>query len=293
MSSAAPHPELPMLELDGLVVRFGSFRALDGVSLSVRQGEILGFLGPNGAGKTTTMKILTGQLRPTRGSVRVLGQDLVHRFHRIKPLFGYVPDFDNHFEELTAVENLRFYARLYGCRRSRIKELLAEVGLENEGRIRVRHFSKGMKKKLTIARELLHAPRILFLDEPTANLDVHSAHKIRLLLLRLRDTGGTVFVSTHNMDEAEELCDRIALVDRGRIVEVSTPLQFKAAHAENLVDVHYNDGSADRRVTLRMADPEDRERLRSLIGTTESLAIHTKEFNFRQVFLKLTGRDFE
>ncbi|MBZ0252975.1 MAG: ABC transporter ATP-binding protein, partial [Candidatus Methylomirabilis sp.] len=238
------------------------------------------------------IKVLTGQLAPAAGRVRVAGYDLESEFHKIKPLFGYVPDFDNHFEEFTAEENLRFYCGLYGADPKGVDDVLARVELSAEKKNKVRAFSKGMKKKLSLAREMLHHPKILYLDEPTANLDVHSTQNVRRMLMGMRDQGTTVFVTTHNMEEAEEVCDRIAIIDHGKVVEVNSPLMFKAAHTENLVDVVYDEDGKERRVTLKMSLAADRERLAGLIASGQLLTIHSKEFNFKQVFLKLTGREF-
>jgi len=282
----------PVLEIHDLHVHFGDFRAVDGISVSVKAGEIFGFLGPNGAGKTTTIKVLTGQLPATSGRIRVRGHDLATEFQQIKPHFGYVPDFDNHFDDFTAYENLRFYADLYGADRTRIDYVLGKVELSDARDVQSRNYSKGMKKKLAIAREMLHHPDILFLDEPTANLDVHSTENIRQMLMEMRDQGTTVFVTTHNMEEAEEICDRIAIIDRGKVVEVNSPLMFKAEHTENLVDVVYDEDGRERRLTLKMNREEDRHRLAQLIESGMLLAIHSKEFNFKQVFLRLTGRHF-
>jgi ABC-2 type transport system ATP-binding protein len=224
--------------------------------------------------------------------VAVAGIDIQVDFQAIKPLFGYVPDFDNHFEELTAYQNLCFFGRLYGVAVTRVDEVLREVELVDEKGQKVRNFSKGMKKKLTIAREILHTPLILYLDEPTANLDVHSSDLIRHLLRRLRDHGTTVFCTTHNMEEAEEVCDRIAILDRGRIVDIDTPENFKNKHAAQIVHAVFRKGSGQESLRLSMECQEHREVLAEKVKAGEVLSIHSGEFNFREVFLKLTGREF-
>ena len=226
-----------MLDVKGLTVRFGSFVALNRISLCLKPGEIFGFLGPNGAGKTTTLKVLTGQVRPLEGAVLLGGRNLWESFDDLKGRFGYVPDFDNHLEELTALQNLTLFCQLYRTGVERAREALETVGLAVERNQKVKNFSKGMKKKLTIAREILHLPDLLYLDEPTANLDVHSTAVIRDLLQRLAGDGATVFCTTHNMEEAEELCDRIAFLDQGKIVDVDTPEGFRTRYAEPLVRV--------------------------------------------------------
>ena len=282
-----------MLQIRDLHVQFGRFEAVRGISLEVQRGEIFGFLGPNGAGKTTTIRVLTGQIPPRAGSIRLAGHDLLRSFEKIKPLLGYVPDFDNHFEDFTADENMRLYAGLYGAEPGRVAEALQRVELIDERRVKVKNYSKGMKKKLTLAREMLHRPEIMLLDEPTANLDVHSKHSVRELLREIADSGRTIFLTTHDMEEAEEICDRMCVIDQGRVVEINTPHMFKSAHAENLVYAAYEEDGRERRVTLRMNDENDRRRLAELIQQGSLRAVHSKEFNFRQVFLKLTGRKFE
>jgi ABC-2 type transport system ATP-binding protein len=281
-----------MISIENLAVQFGTFTAVDTISLETRPGEIYGFLGPNGAGKTTTIRVLTGQIRPTSGKVTIAGMDLQGSFEAIKPLFGYIPDFDNHFEELTASQNLTFFARLYRVPLIRVDEVLKQVELTEERGQRVRNFSKGMKKKLVIAREILHNPLILYLDEPTANLDVHSSDVIRQLLRRLRDQGATVFCTTHNMEEAEEICDRVAILDRGRIVDIDTPANFKSKHAAQVLHVVFSRDGGQESLRLSMDREGDREMLAEKIRAGEVLSIHSGEFNFKEVFLKLTGREF-
>ena len=281
-----------MLQINGLTVRFGSFKAVNDISFGVRPGEIFGFLGPNGAGKTTTLKVLTGQIRPQAGSVRLRGLDLWDHFEALKPLFGYVADFDNHLEELSAYRNLALFCRLYRTPQERALEVLDTVELLTEKDQKVKNFSKGMKKKLTIAREILHAPRLLYLDEPTANLDVHSTAVIRTLLKKLSEQGTSVFCTTHNMEEAEELCARIALLDQGRIVGVDTPEQFKRDYAEPALRVVVQ-GSDERKVFwLHLDRKSDRTLLAEYIRRGEVVDIQSHSPSFKDVFLKLTGRDF-
>src|SRR5688572_1614483 len=187
------------IELDDLVVRYGSYTAVDHLSLAVRTGEVFGLLGPNGAGKTTTFSCLTRQIPITAGTVRLLGHDVAREFAAVKPRFGYVPDVENHFDEFTAAQNLRIYADLYRVPHSRIDECLEKVELLREKNLPVRGYSKGMRKKLLLARELMHEPQVLLLDEPTANLDVHSTEQIRYLIKGLAAKGVTVLITTHNM----------------------------------------------------------------------------------------------
>lgn len=206
--------------------------ALQGISFSVREGEILGLLGPNGAGKTTTIKILTTLLTPTSGEVRILGLDPVKEFKRLRSQINFILGGErNLYWRLSAYDNLAYFADLYKVPRqvqkSRIPQLLELVGLTEVAHRRVETFSKGMKQKLQIARGLVNEPRILFLDEPTIGLDPVSARQLRDILHNLKRQGTTILLTTHYMPEADELCDRIAFIDKGLISVLDTPEELK------------------------------------------------------------------
>jgi ABC-2 type transport system ATP-binding protein len=219
------------IQAQNLTRDFDGFRAVDGISFTVNPGEIFGFLGPNGAGKTTTIKMLTGQLRPTTGQAWVAGCDVVSERQRLKPQIGVVFDSQNIYERLSARENLVFFARLYGVKKARVREVLLQVGLEDRAGDKVRKYSNGMKQRLLIARALLHEPKVLFLDEPTRGLDPGIAREIRQIVSDLaKHEGVTVFLTTHYMDEADKLSDRVAILERGRIVAQDSPAQLKAAY---------------------------------------------------------------
>jgi ABC-type multidrug transport system ATPase subunit len=213
-------PPEPIVRLEAITVRYGSFVALDGLDLDLHRGEVVGLLGPNGAGKSTTLRVLVGQQRPSSGRVRVAGYDLTRDWAAVKPLFGYVPDRANHFEEFSGRRNLRLFAGLYGLPSGRADECLDQVGLAEAGDVPVRAYSLGMRRKLLLARALLHRPRLLYLDEPTANLDAPSAARVRELLRGLAAAGCTVLLTTHDLAEAEEVCDRVAVLGRGRLVSL-------------------------------------------------------------------------
>lgn len=215
------------IETDNLTRTFDGVPAVDRLTFAVAPGETFGFLGPNGAGKTTTIKILTGQLRPTSGQAAVCGCDVVRQRQQLKPLIGVVFEYQNIYERMTAVENLRFAACLYGIKRQRVDVVLRQVGLHDQARKKTAHFSNGMKQRLLIARALLHRPQVLFLDEPTRGLDPGVAREIRLLVQALRAQGVTVFLTTHYMAEADRLCDRVAIVHNGRIAALDTPQNLK------------------------------------------------------------------
>jgi len=232
------------IRIENLTRDYNGLRAVDGISFAVEPGEIFGFLGPNGAGKTTTIKMLTGQLRPTSGKAWVVGCDVVTERQRLKPQIGVVFEYQNIYERLSARDNLVFSARLYGVRKARVEEVLAQVGLTNRARDKVKKYSNGMKQRLLIARALLHEPKVLFLDEPTRGLDPNVARDIRAIVADLAKQGVTVFLTTHYMEEADQLSDRVAIIDQGRIVALGTPARLKAEHGEDekatLEDVFVN-----------------------------------------------------
>lgn len=223
----AANQERPFfIEAAGLTKRFGEVAAVDGVSFEVRRGELFGFLGPNGAGKTTTINLLTGLARPDSGTIRVGGLDCTSNPKAAQHLIGVVPDESNLYPELSGFENLCFCAALYGMRkderRARARELLEAFGLKEAADRRFGGYSRGMKRRLTIAAGIIHDPPVLFLDEPTTGIDVASARHIRQLVAGLHRAGTTIFLTTHYIEEAERLCGRIAFIVRGRIVGVDT-----------------------------------------------------------------------
>jgi len=214
------------IEVEGLIKRYGEVTAVDGVSFAVTQGELFGFLGPNGAGKTTTINVLTGLARPDAGLIRIAGIDCSANPKAGQHLVGTVPDESNLYPELTGFENLSFCAALYGMRKTpretRARELLSTFGLADAANRKFGSYSKGMKRKLTIAAGIIHEPSILFLDEPTTGIDVASARQIRQLIADLHRGGTTIFLTTHYIEEAERLCHRIAFIVAGRIVRTDT-----------------------------------------------------------------------
>lgn len=220
------------IQAEGLTRDYNGLRALDHISFEVEPGEIFGFLGPNGAGKTTTIRILTGQLRPTAGRALVMGCDVVTARDQLKPQIGVVFEVQNLYERLSALDNLTFAARLYGIPKRRVQEVLAQVGLSDRAGDRIKHYSNGMKQRLLIARALLHNPKVLFLDEPTRGLDPNVARDIRAFVAELARQGVTVFLTTHYMEEADRLANRVAILHRGRIVALGAPAQLKAAHGD-------------------------------------------------------------
>ena len=279
-----------MIRLSGLRVHYGSFAAVDGLDLDIRGGELFGLLGPNGAGKSTTIRVLIGQRRPTAGSVSVAGFDVVRDWAKIKPQFGYVPDRENHFEEFTGRRNLEFFGQLYGVPKRRAQDVLEMVELDEAGDQLVRGYSLGMRKKLLLARALLHEPPILYLDEPTANLDIHSAEVVHRILRDRVKQGATIIMTTHDMDEVEKICDRVGIVCRGKLVALDSPLTLKQAHTERKVDLIRSDGE---RFVFDLDVPPDRRQFAALVEAGKVASVRTREFDFHATFLKLTGQTFE
>jgi ABC-type multidrug transport system ATPase subunit len=279
-----------MIRLAGLVVQFGTFRAVDGLDLDLNRGELFGLLGPNGAGKSTTVRVLIGQRRADGGTATVGGFDVARQWHKVKPLFGYVPDRDNHFDEFTGRRNLQIFADLYGAPRDRIDECLRAVELQDVADVRVRGYSMGMKKKLLLARALLHDPPVLYLDEPTANLDIHSCAIVHRILRDRVKAGHTVLLTTHNMTEVEAICDRVGIMARGRLIALDSPLTLRQRHTERKVDVVLSDGD---RLVFDLDRDEERGRLAELTRAGKIGSVHTREFDFHSTFLKLTGTEFD
>lgn len=207
--------------------------AVDHISFEVRQGEIFGFLGPNGAGKTTTQRMLTTLLEPTEGRIFIHGHDLIHDAYPAKRQMGLVPEESNVYTELNAWDNLMFTAKLYRVPRparvARAQELLELFGLWEKRAVKAEYFSKGMRRRLSIAMAIIHKPALLFLDEPTPGLDAQSTRTIRDLIRQLNAEGTTVFLTTHAIEEANQLCDRVAIINQGRIAAIDTPEQLKQA----------------------------------------------------------------
>jgi len=279
-----------MIEVEELHKMYGAVRAVDGISFSVAEGEVFGFLGHNGAGKTTTVRILTGRTRPTAGSARIAGHDVVSGREAIKPLINLVFEDQNLYERMTGRENLRLFADLYGMPAGRVDEVLALVGLDDEAAKRkVKGYSTGMKQRRLIARALINRPRVLFLDEPTRGLDPASARDLRTLIATLGSEGTTVFLTTHYMEEADELCDRVAFLSQGKIVALDTPRELKLRYGQSKRQalVTLDDRSEH---TLALDDPADAARLDTWLRNGRVLTIHSQEGTLEDVFVALAGR---
>ncbi len=219
------------IEAEGLTKYYGPLLAVDHVSFSVERGEIFGFLGPNGAGKTTTVRMLTGLTDPTSGTARVAGHDVVREHRAAKMVIGLVPEGSNVYAELSVWDNVMFSGEIHGVpreeRKRRAKEILEMFELYGRRKQKAGKLSKGLKRRLSIAMALVHDPEVLFLDEPTSGLDVQAARLVKRIVRELNDNGTTIFLTTHNMDEANTLCHRVAVINRGRIAAIDTPERLK------------------------------------------------------------------
>lgn len=271
-----------IVKADQLTKTFGNVKALDHCDLEIKKGEIFGYLGPSGAGKTTTIKLLTGQLHSDSGEVTVLGKDPFSP--DIKKKIGIMSDMSGLYEKMTVYENLDLFADIYGIREEKIRRTLEAVELLDAAKKKVEKLSRGMKQRLVFARTILHDPGLLFLDEPTANLDPATADEIRDLIRKLNREGATVFLTTHNMEEADELCHRVALLNKGSIVESGSPEELKLKYSHKRVVITTKEGKREV--------PLEREALLESLGQAgEVLMIHSEEPSLRDVFLTLTKEE--
>jgi len=276
------------IEVEKLSRAFNGLKAVDNISFAVEAGEIFGFLGHNGAGKTTTIRMLSGQLLPTSGRARVAGCDVINEQRRLKPLIGVVSEHQNLYERMSGRENLEFAARLYKQNTQRVDDVLEQVGLTNRAKDNVRNYSNGMKQRLLIARALLHRPQIIFLDEPTRGLDPVVGREIRRLILDLSQQGVTIFLTTHYMEEADQLCSRVAFLSEGRIVALDTPANLKVAHGKNAIKVTLANGES---LSIALNDGDAGEQLEKLVNDGQVRTLHSAEATLEEVFLQIAGRE--
>lgn len=282
--------EYPIVTED-LYYSYGDVLAVDRINFEVSQGEILGFLGPNGAGKTTTVKMLTGQLLPQDGRAMILGLDVTKDAEKVQAQIGVCFEVTNLYEQMTAVENLVLFARLFGVPDFDAMALLKRVGLAGREKDRVESYSKGMRQRLMVARALVNRPKILFLDEPTDGLDPVSSENIRDVILQERERGATVFLTTHDMFEADKLSDRVAFIHDGQIVALDTPHNLKQQFGQRALAVEVagaDGGRVSREVVLDQ--PETAGQLQELFSSEQIITVHSKEATLEDIFIQITGR---
>ena len=269
-----------MITVEKITKRFGNKTALNHIQFNVDKGEIFGFLGPSGAGKTTLINILTGQLKADEGTTQLLGKDTKDLTPEDLARIGLVGDSSGYYEKLSLEKNLIVYAKIYGLPNSRVDEVLEQVGLLESKKTIAEKLSTGMRQRMFLARALLNRPELLFLDEPTSGLDPMTSKKIHRLLEELKAAGTTIFLTTHDMVEATELCDRISLLNQGDLVEIGTPRDIiQKYNKEKRVKVTFNDHSEQ---VMAFEDLKDQD-------MTQVELIHSMEPTLEDIFIQLTG----
>ncbi len=264
--------------------------AVKDATFEIPQGEVFGFLGPSGAGKSTTQGVLVGLLPLQRGEVTVAGFDVETIQRTMFNKIGMSFEQSNVYSKMTAKENLDFYRKLFDVETRDSEELLRLVGLHDKANVRAGEFSKGMKHRLTFARSMLNNPELWFLDEPTTGLDPAIAADIKDIIREKNQKGVTIFLTTHNMFIADELCDRVAFIVDGEIKLINSPKALKLEYGEQLVEVEYGkNGEMVTEIFSTVLD-EDKKRLQDVIANNDIQAMHTKEATLEEIFIKVTGR---
>ncbi len=267
--------------------------AVRDVEFTVAAGEIFGFLGPSGSGKSTTQKVLIGLLEGYAGQVRVLDKDRAAWTPDDYEKIGVSFEMPNHFLKLSGLENLRYFAALYRRPTRPPQALLERVGLADDGAMIVGEYSKGMKNRLSIARCLLNDPELLFLDEPTMGLDPVNAQKVKDLIRAEQQAGKTVFLTTHDMSVADELCDRVAFIVGGRIVRIDSPRELKLQHGERAVRVEYASNGRIEHEDFPLDGLAENNGFHRLLSERDVQTIHSREASLADVFIRVTGRELE
>ncbi len=283
-------PGKKAIEAENITYSYGNNLAVDHISFHVDEGEIVGFLGPNGAGKTTTLKMLVGLLTPQGGRIAVLGRDIVRHKGEIQSRIGVCFEEKSLYEEMSAAANLKFFASLFGVRDLDVAALLERVGLSDARKDRVANYSKGMKQRLMVARALVGRPRVLFLDEPTDGLDPVSSEAIREVILEEKRKGVAVFLTTHDMMEADKLSDRVVFLSEGRIAACDTPENLKHRYGKRVLKVRYHRGEELAEEELPLEGMDTGKRVREILEGHRVLDMHTEEATLEDIFIRLTGR---
>ena len=278
---------MDILSMQNVSLSFGSKEALKCLSFAVKEGEIFGFLGPSGAGKTTTIKLLTRQLKADTGEAEVFGIPVNALKNEAYEEIGILSDNSGVYERLSVYENMKLFADLRGIDAAHIDEVLGRVGLLEDKKTAAKKLSRGMRQRLILAMAVLHAPRLLFLDEPTSALDPANAGAIHKLLREMNAAGTTIFLTTHNMEEADRLCTRVAFLNEGHIAELGAPAQLKLAYAQDTVRVCTVDGETLECEKNAVALASLSQRLGGKVIAT----VHSVEPDLEQIFLRVTGRE--
>ena len=281
-----------MIKVEGLYHSYlnNNTFALKDVNFEVAKGEIFGFLGPSGAGKSTTQGILTGLLQLQKGNVSVAGYDIKNVSRKMFNKIGMSFEQSNVYSKMTAKENLSFYGKLFDVETRDPLELIELVGLKGKENIKTGEFSKGMKHRLTFARSMINNPSMWFLDEPTTGLDPAIAATIKDIIKERNRKGATVFLTTHNMFIADELCDRVGFIVDGVIKLIDAPKKLKLQYGEKLVEVEYAQNGNIKKESFSTIIQEDKDALNKIIAEKEIMTMHTKEATLEEIFIKVTGR---
>lgn len=284
-----------MIEVRSLSYTYagGDAPAVQGLDFTIREGEIFGFLGPSGAGKSTTQKVLIGLLRGYDGHVSVMDRDVRDWGPEYYERIGVSFEVPNHYLKLTGLENLRYFRSLYSRPTAEPAGLLALVGLEADGDMLVSQYSKGMKNRLNVVRALLHDPDLLFMDEPTAGLDPVNARRVKDLIREQRAAGKTIFLTTHDMQVADELCDRVAFIVEGKIDLIDSPRALKLRYGEPTVRVEYTANGRPAMEDFPLAGLADNEAFLQLLRKHPVQTLHSREATLEDIFIRVTGRSLQ
>ena len=264
--------------------------AVNNVSFEVKKGEIFGFLGPSGAGKSTTQNILTGLLQLQKGEVEVAGYDVKNIKNKMFNKIGMSFEQSNVYNKMSGLENLEFYRKLFDVETRNPMDLIRMVGLDGKEKIKAGNYSKGMKHRLTFARSMINNPEIWFLDEPTTGLDPAIASNIKDIIKEENKKGVTIFLTTHNMYIADELCDRVAFIVDGKIRLIDSPKELKLKYGEKLVEVEYLRDGELIKDSFSTVDEDEKNKLIQVIKENDLRTMHTKEATLEEIFIKVTGR---
>lgn len=277
-----------MIYLKDVCLSFGTGFSLDHLGVQVMAGEVYGFLGPSGAGKTTTMKLLTKQLNKNSGIIRVFGKEIEKMGREDFDQIGILSDTNGLYDRMTIEENLQFFASLRQVPKKEVSRILHQIHLYDQKKTPIKKCSKGMKQRVVLAAAILHKPSLLFLDEPTSGLDPATIQAVHKMLMELNQEGTTIFLTTHNMEEADKLCGRIGILNQGSIIATGSPEDLKLRYAKEELLVT----TADRQRLTLPKTPAGFQELLALSKEGNLLTVHSKEPNLEEIFLELTGREF-
>ncbi len=278
------------LAAEDIAYSYGDIQAVDHISFQIDRGEVLGFLGPNGAGKTTTLKMLIGLLEPQDGSITILGKDMVKNREQVQAQIGVCFEEKSLYEDMSAAANLKFFASLFGIKELDAAGLLERVGLPVERKDKVANYSKGMKQRLMVARALVNKPQVLFLDEPTDGLDPVSSEAIRTVVTEEKARGATVFLTTHDMMEADKLSDHVAFINEGEIAALDTPENLKHQFGKRVLKMRYHKDGELAEEEFSLDDRQTGSRIQEIIAGYDVLDMHTEEATLEDIFIQLTGK---